>query len=302
VVGRVLVPALLARGHQVAGLIRNPASAETVARMGAQPFLVDALYPDAVADCLQRFRPHAVTHQLTALPNTTDLRQFARVFEQTNRLRQEGLDILLAGSRRVGVKRFVAQSYCGWPFAREGGAVKSEEDRLDPHPPAALATTLAALQHVESVMEAASDVRGVALRYGAFYGAGTLISRSGKMASEIQRRRLPVIGSGGGVWSFLHVDDLTTATVAAIEGDATGIFNVVDDAPAPVAEWLPCLATCLGARQPIRIPAWLGRLLLPEHLFLMMTEIRGGSNAKFKRAFDWRPSYSSWREGFARGI
>ena len=301
-VGKVLVPALVARGHTVMGLVRSPSSAARVEGLGAQPAVVDALDCAAVRNCLQQFRPHAVAHELTALPATTDLRHFAKVFEQTNRLRTTGLDHLLASARAVGVRRFVAQSFCGWPNERSGGPVKTEDDPLDAHPPQQFRSTLAALQHVESTMASATDVRGCALRYGGFYGPGTLISADGAMVRQVRRRLAPVVGNGGGVWSFLHVADLASATVAALEGDAVGTFNVVDDDPAPVALWLPALAEAVGARAPFRMPALLARLLLAEHLYVLMTDVRGGSNAKFKRAFGWQPHFASWRDGFERGL
>lgn len=302
VVGKVVLPALVARGHTVMGLVRSPSSAAPVEGLGAQPAIVDALDAAAVRDCLQRFQPHAVAHELTALPATTDLRHFAEVFEQTNRLRTAGLDNLLAAARAVGVRRFVAQSFCGWPNARSGGPAKTEDDPLDAHPPQQFRSTFAALRHVESTMASAADVRGCALRYGAFYGPGTFIGKDGAMVKQVRRRLAPVVGDGAGVWSFLHVADLASATVAALEGDAVGIFNVVDDDPAPVSAWLPDLAEAVGARAPFRMPALLARLLLPEHLVVLITDVRGGSNTKFKRTFRWQPQFASWRDGFRRGL
>ncbi len=302
VVGGVLVPALIARGHEVTGMVRSPASAEVVRKMGARPVVADALDAQTVLDVLRGVVPHAVSHQLTDIPHAADFRHFARVFEVTNHLRREGLDNLLAASRATGVQRFVSQSFCGWPFARQGGSIKSEEDPLDPNPPAEMATSFDALRHVESTMTSALDVRGMSLRYGFFYGPGTFISQDGPMVVQVRRRRVPVVGSGAGVWSFIHVRDVASATIAAIEGDAVGTFNVVDDEPAPVRDWLPGLARALCAREPLRVPAWIGRLFLPEHLYSMMTQIRGGSNAKFKRTFTWRPSFPSWREGFVGGL
>jgi 2-alkyl-3-oxoalkanoate reductase len=302
VVGTVIVPALVARGHTVMGLVRSQPSAARVESQGAQPAVVDALDADAVRACLQAFRPHAVAHELTALPRSMDLRHFAKVFEPTNRLRTVGLDILLAASRAVGVRRFVAQSFCGWPNERRGGSVKTEEDPLDANPPAQMRSTLDALKYVETTMVSATDVRGCALRYGGFYGPGTIISADGLMVKQVRRRLAPIIGDGGGVWSFLHVNDLAGATVTAIEGETVGIFNVVDDEPAPVAVWLPALADAIGAKAPFRLPASFARLLLPEHLYVMMTDVRGGSNEKFKSAFGWQPQFASWREGFKVGL
>lgn len=302
VVGKALVPALLARGHTVAGIVRKSASAEFLARLGATPIVADALDRPAMMACVADFGPEIVTHQLTALPATTDLRKFARLFEQTNRLRTEGLDNLMNAARASGVRRFVSQSFCGWPYARDGGLVKTENDPLDPDPPPAFRSTLAALRHVEEITLGSAPIHGIALRYGGFYGPGTFISRDGAVVEQVRRRRFPIVGTGGGIWSFLHVDDLASASVAAIEGDATGIFNVVDDDPAALNTWLPGLARALNAAPPRRIPAILGRLVLPRHLFLMMTEMRGGSNAKFKRVFGWQPKYRSWRDGFEGGL
>jgi nucleoside-diphosphate-sugar epimerase len=240
-----------------------------------------------------------VIHQLTALPQAIDLRDFAGAFAPTNRLRTLGTDNLIAAARASGARRFVAQSYCGWPYARTGGPVKSEDDPLDPDPLPAFRETLAAIRHLE---QAVAAIGGVSLRYGGFYGPGTSLSRDGTMTAEIRRRRVPVIGKGGGIWSFIHIADAASATVAAVEGDASGIFNVVDDEPAPVAEWLPALAHAVDAKPPLRVPAFIGRLVLPKHLYLMMTAQRGGSNAKFKRTFAWQPAFASWRDGFVRGL
>jgi nucleoside-diphosphate-sugar epimerase len=301
-VGRALVPALLGRGHKVAGLVRSEAGGAFVASQGAQPFVVDALDATAVSACFDRFRPDAVVHQLTALPDATDLRDFDRVFAQTNALRTRGTDNLVAAARRGGVRRFVAQSFCGWPYARVGGPVKTEDDPLDPNPPAALRRTLDAIRHLEGAVTAATDLHGVSLRYGGFYGPGTSLSLGGAIIEQVRRRRFPVVGAGAGIWSFLHIADTASATVAALEGEATGVFNVVDDEPAPVADWLPALAAAVGAKRPWHLPALLGRLVLPEHLFVMMTDIRGGSNARLKRTFVWRPAWPTWREGFQRGL
>jgi nucleoside-diphosphate-sugar epimerase len=302
VAGRSLIPALVARGHSVAGLVRKEQSAALVARMGARPFVADALDAARVEQCLDDFRPEAVTHQMTAIPRAADLRDFERAFAATNELRTRGLDVLLAAARRVGARRFVAQSFCAWSYARTGGPVKSEDDPPDDSPPRAIRTTVEALRHLESAMLAATDVQGVALRYGGFYGPGTFLAADGEFVGKVRRRRAPVVGHGGGTWSFLHVDDLATATAAALESDVPGIFNVVDDEPAPVAEWLPGLARILGAPPPRRVPGFVGRLVLPAHLYLMMTAIRGGSNARFKRTFGWKPKFPSWNEGFGSGL
>lgn len=294
-VGFSLIPALVSRGHIVAGLARSP---EAVMQLGAQPIQADALNRDSVIRCVGDFAPHAIVHQLTSLPSTMDLIRFDKAFEQTNRLRTEGTDNLLEAARLAGAKRFVAQSFCGWPYARSGPAIKNEADPLDPDPPAQLRTTLEAICRLETTVAAAQDVSGVILRYGSFYGRHTHLGRGGAMAEPVRRRRLPLIGSAAGIWSFCHIADAAAATVKAVEGDASGIFNVVDDHPAPVAMWLPVLAEAMRAPPPRRLPMWIARLIVPEHLRVMMNEVRGGSNELFRKTFDWAPIYPSWRQGF----
>lgn len=302
VVGNALIPELLRRGHAVAGLVRSHASGRRVGAMGAEPMVANALDAEAVTKGMESFKPEAVAHQLTALPAQADFKNFDRVFAETNRLRTEGIDILISAARRAGARRFIAQSFCGWPYERVGGPVKSENDSLDPNPPRAFRRTLDSLRYLEAAVNKASDLRGASLRYGAFYGPGTFLGAGGSMVEQVLRRRFPLIGGGGGVWSFIHMVDVATATAVALEGDEVGIFNVVDDEPAAVAQWLPALASALGAKPPYRLPASLAKLVLPKHLVLMMTAVRGGSNASFKNAFDWKPSYATWRQGFVSGL
>ena len=296
-VGRRLVPALAARGHLVFGMTRSPDKARSIAEAGARPVVGDALEAAGVERALAEWRPEIVVHQLTALAGASDLSRFDRTFAGSNRLRTEGLDILLAAARKCGARRFVAQSFCGWPYARVGGPVKSEEDPLDPAPRRGQTETFAAIRHVETAMSSLRDLSGVALRYGAFYGPDTGLLEP-DMVAQLKRRAVPLIGGGGGWWSLLHIDDAASATVAAIEGDATGVFNVVDDEPAPVREWLPALAQAVGAKAPRRLPAWLARLFAGDALVAMMTEARAGSNAKIKREFSRAPAVPSWRQGF----
>jgi nucleoside-diphosphate-sugar epimerase len=243
-----------------------------------------------------------IVHQLTALSGDFDMRHIREFFEVTNRLRTEGTDHLLAAGRAVGIKRFVAQSYAGWPFARTGGPVKTEEDELDPAPPDALRDGLDAIRYLEAAVTGATWTEGVVLRYGGFYGPGTGMSRGGKQAQLIEKRKWPVVGDGGGVWSFVQIEDAATGTVEAIEHGSPGVYNVVDDDPAPVREWLPALAAALGARKPMRLPRWLGRIAAGEAGVVMMTEVRGASNAKAKRELGWQLRYPSWRQGFAEGL
>jgi nucleoside-diphosphate-sugar epimerase len=245
-----------------------------------------------------------IVHQLTALSGSLDMRHIDRAFGETNRLRTEGTDHLLAAGRAVGVRRFVAQSFAGWPSARTGGPVKTEADPFDPAPPAALRTMLDALRHVEDAVTAATWTEGVVLRYGGFYGPGTSFSLKpeGEHVAAIRKRKFPVVGNGAGVWSFIHIEDAATATVAAIEHGKRGVYNVVDDEPAPVSAWLPVAAGALGAKPPRRLPRWLGRIAAGEAAVVMMTEVRGASNKKAKRELGWSPRYPSWRDGFAKGL
>jgi nucleoside-diphosphate-sugar epimerase len=297
--GRQLVPQLVARGHEVYGMTRTQSKVHAVRAMGATPLVADALDPEAVASAVAESEPEVIVHQLTALSGSIDMRHFERDFALTNRLRSEGTDHLLAAGRAVGIKRFVAQSYAGWPFARTGGPVKSEDAPLDPDPPEGLRQALAAIRHLEEAVTGASWTEGVVLRYGGFYGPGTSLAPDGEHRELIRKRGFPVVGGGQGVWSFVHIEDAAEATVAAVEHGSRGVYNVVDDEPAPVAEWLPAIAESVGAKRPRKVPRWLGRLLAGEVATVMMTEVRGASNEKAKRELGWRPGHPSWREGLA---
>lgn len=298
-VGRELVPQLIAAGHTVAGLTRSSARADAIKRAGAQPVVADVLDAPAIRRAFVTFQPEIVIHQMTGLTGMTDLTHFDRTFAATNRLRTEGTDLLLLAAREVGVRRFIAQSYCGWTFARSGGAIKSENDALDPDPPQEMRRTLEAIRYLERAVTGSAAPEGIALRYGSFYGPDTGMLEP-VMINLVRRRRMPLLGDGGGWWSFLHVEDAASAAVAAIDrGKAGEIYNVVDDDPAPVKEWLPALAGMLGARQPLHIPAWIGRLAAGEHMVAMMTQVRAGSNDKARRELGWRPAHPTWRTGFA---
>jgi nucleoside-diphosphate-sugar epimerase len=301
-IGRRLIPLLVEAGHCVAGMTRSPRKVASIRAMGAEPLVVDALDAEAMLAAVRSVRPEVVVHELTAIPARLNIRRFDREFELTNRLRTEGTDNLLAGARAAGARRFVAQSYAAWPYARQGGPVKSEKDPLDPNPPVALRRTLKAIRHLESAVLAEKAIEGVVLRYGAFYGPGTSMGGGGSLLEDVQRRRFPIIGSGAGVWSFLHIDDAAEATLTAVERGAHGVYNIVDDEPAPVSEWLPALAAAIGAPPPRHVPSFVGRLAVGEHGVMMMTEIRGASNAKAKRELGWRPAWPSWREGFRQGL
>jgi nucleoside-diphosphate-sugar epimerase len=302
--GRTLLPQLAAAGHDVVGQTRSTAKRDLVRSLGARPVIADALDPDAVARAVAEAEPDVILHQLTALSNSIDMRHFERDLAETNRLRTEGTDHLLAAGRAVGVERFIAQSYAGWPFARTGGPVKTEKDPLDPTPPAAMRTTHDAIRYLEEAVTRASWTKGIVLRYGGFYGPGTSLALKpeGEHVEAIRKRKFPVVGDGAGVWSFIHIEDAASATVASIERGERGVYNVVDDEPAPVAEWLPAIASAVGAKPPRRVPRWLGRIAAGEAGAVMMTEVRGASNEKAKRELGWSLRYPSWRQGFANGL
>jgi 2-alkyl-3-oxoalkanoate reductase len=302
VLGRRLVPLLVEGGHQVTAMTRTPGKAAGLRATGAEPVVADALDRDAVLRAVVAARPEVVVHQLTALAGTISFRRFDQAFALTNRLRTEGTDHLLEAARAAGTRRFVAQSFAGWPFARVGGPVKTEGDPLDPDPPAELRRTLDAIRHLESAVLGTEGIEGVVLRYGGFYGPGTSAGAGGSMLEDLRRRRFPVVGAGTGVWSFIHIDDAAAATVAAVERGAPGIYQIVDDDPAPVSAWLPALAAAVGAPPPRRVPAWMGRLVAGEHAVVLMTGARGASNAKARRELGWRPGWRSWRQGFRDGL
>jgi nucleoside-diphosphate-sugar epimerase len=302
VVGSSLVPMLVAGGHHVTGSTRSVGKVERLRAAGAEPAVLDALDRDAVMAAVTAAKPDVVVHQLTALSGPMNLRRFDRSFATTNRLRTEATDHLLAAARAAGAHRYVVQSYTGWVNERTGGPVKTEDDPLDPQPAAVAREVMAAVRRLEHTVTTANDVEGVVLRYGNFYGPHTSLDQGGKVLEMIRRRQLPMVGGGTGVWSFVHIDDVARATVAAIEQGPPGVYNIVDDEPAPVHEWLPYLARVIGAKPPLRLPAWLARPILGEQGILLMTAVRGSSNAKAKRTLDWAPRYASWRQGFRYGL
>jgi nucleoside-diphosphate-sugar epimerase len=296
-IGQQLVPRLVAAGHEVHGMTRSDSKQAMLEDLGAVPVVADALDPDQVAEAVGTSRPDVIVHELTAI-GTVDMRHFERDFALTNRLRTEGTDHLLSAGQAVGVRRFVAQSAVYSNYARTGGPVKSEEDPLDPSPPRELRTGMAAIRHLEGAVLGARWTDGIVLRYGAFYGPGTSLAPGEQQFELVRKRQFPLVGNGRGVWSFTHVADAAEATVAAVEHGRPGIYNIVDDDPAPVAEWLPALAQELGAKKPRRVPRFVGRLFAGEAGAVVMTEIRGASNAKAKRELGWRPAHPSWRQGF----
>jgi nucleoside-diphosphate-sugar epimerase len=294
-VGRRLVPQLVERGHVVVGTTRSAGRAAELRALGAEPVVVDGLDAAGVGEAVARAEPDAIIHQMTALAGTADLRRFDRSFAATNELRTRGLENLLAAARATGVPRVVAQSFIGWNNARTGGPVKTEDDPLDPAPLKWQRESLAAIRSLEAAM---ADTGGIALRYGALYGPGA----SDELVALVRGRKFPVVGDGAGVWSFTHVDDAASAAVAAVEQDGAGVYNVVDDEPARVSEWLPYLAEAVGAKPPRHVPVWLARPLAGAVPVRWMTEGRGASNARFKARFDWQPRWPSWRDGFRHGL
>src|ERR671921_683816 len=298
-IGRQLVPRLVEAGHEVHGMTRSESKQAMLHELGAVPVVADALDPDQVTEAVGRARPDVIVHQMTAI-GAVDMRHFDRDFALTNRLRTEGTDYLLSAGQAVGVRRFVAQGVGGYGvYVRTGGPVKTEEGPLDPTPARGMRGTLAAIRHLEEAVLGAEWTEGIVLRYGVFYGPGTSLAPGEEQFELVRRRKFPLVGDGGGVWSFIHVADAAEATVVAVERGSRGVYNVVDDAPAPVAKWLPALAQELGAKKPMRVPRFVGRVFAGEAGVVMMTEVRGASNAKAKRELGWRPAHPSWRRELA---
>ena len=299
VMGRRLVPQLVARGHQVTATTTSPAKLNLLAQMGADGVVMDGLDAVSVGEAVAKARPDTIAHQMTAISmahaGKPDMKHMDRWFAPTIRLRTEGTDHLLAAAEATGVSHFVAQSYANWNGIRQGGWVKTEEDPLDLHAGTAAHAGMEAIRHVEDVVLRAG---GAVLRYGGLYGPGA----SDDQVELVRKRQFPVVGGGTGYSSWVHLDDAASATVLAVEQKARGVFNIVDDEPAPASEWLPYLAACAGAKPPMRVPKWLARLLAGEVAVTMMTEGRGFSNAKAKRELGWELRYPSWRQGFKEGL
>jgi nucleoside-diphosphate-sugar epimerase len=289
-IGTRLVPQLIDRGHEVIGTFRSPEHADRVRGLGAEALQLDLLDPRAVRKAVLESEPEAIVHQATALANAKFGRNFDKIFARTNDLRTKGTDNLLAAAREASVSRFVAQSFASMRYAREGGPVKTEEDPLDPSPPKATREAQAAMRYLDQTV---TDAGGIALRYGGFYGAA-----NDGLVEPVRKRQFPIVGDGGGVFSFIHLDDAAAATVLALEHDGPAIYNIVDDEPAPVREWLPMLANVLGAKPPRHVPVWLARLIGGELAVIIATKSHGASNAKAKRELGWTLRYPSWRTGF----
>jgi nucleoside-diphosphate-sugar epimerase len=291
--GRALIPLLIANGHTVTGTTRSESKADELRALGAGAQLMDGLHAASVKAAIDATRPDVIVHQMTALAGI-DMKNIDKAFALTNRLRTEGTEHLLAAAKGT---LLIAQSFAGWPYERRGGPVKTEADPLDPEPPKGIRETHAAIRRLEQLT---TEAGGIVLRYGGFYGPGTGMSPGGEQTQMIRKRQFPLVGNGEGVWSFLHSDDIATATLAAIEHGRPGeIYNIVDDEPAPAKEWLPFLADTLGAKPPRHVPAWVAKVVASPAAVAMMTESRGASNAKAKAELGWRPSHPTWREGFA---
>jgi nucleoside-diphosphate-sugar epimerase len=301
-IGRTLIPLLVEQQHEVFGLFRNPAHSDLVRSLGATPVIADVFDGQAIHARFDEIRPQAVIHQLTAIPQRIDLRHMQRDFELTNRLRTEGTRNLASAAVHVGVERFLAQSFAGWPYARRGITLKTEEDDLDPTPPPQMKAMLDAIEMLEHTVLREKGFNGVVLRYGPFYGPHSSIAKDGTTTEDVRHRKIPIVGQGTGVFSFIHLYDAATATVAALTQAQHGIYNIVDDDPAPVMEWIPWLAQCVGAPPPRHVPNWLAKLLIGEHAVAMMNDIRGVSNAKAKGELNWSPKWTSWRQGFRDGL
>jgi 2-alkyl-3-oxoalkanoate reductase len=297
-VGQQLIPLLTRKGHTVGALLRSEYKREALLAMGATPFFGDALDAKSIQAIVEGFYPDAIINQLTAIPQVIDLAHYERDFELTNRLRTEGTDNLIAAAKKGNVKRFVAQGFAGSSYERTGSAVKTEEDLFDPDPPKQLRSSFAALRHLESSVLGSFPESGVVLRYGWFYGPGTSLARNGPMAQAARKRMLPVVAGGTGVWSFLHIEDAASAALAALE-EGAGIYNVADDEPALVRDWISTLAGLVEAKPPYHIPAWMARMAIRDHGVAMMRDNRGLSTRKVKRELNWFPRYPNWRDGFA---
>jgi len=294
-IGTRIIPQLVQRGHEVIGTFKSTGKDKTLRTLGAESIMLDLLDAPAVLKAVTDTKPDAILHEATSLSGKLDFKHPDGAFAQTNLLRTKGTDALLAAARKLGVRRFIAQSYASYRYAREGGPVKNENDPLDSHPPAAMHEIYEAMSYLD---RAVTDYGGVALRYGGFYGDPDNASERANFLDPVLKRLYPIVGNGDGYASFIHLDDAATATVLALERDVKGIYNIVDDEPAPVRVWLPVLANALGAKPPRHFPAWLARMVAGELAVIMGTQLRGASNAKAKRDLNWTLRYSSWRQGF----
>jgi nucleoside-diphosphate-sugar epimerase len=296
-IGRPLVQKLIAAGHEVTGMTRSDEKAEDVRAAGARAAVVDVFDADALRAAMREAAPEVVVHQLTALPDRMDFRK-KDLYTPTNRLRTEGTRNLLDAARAAGARRFISQSIA-FAYRNDGSRVKSEDDPLLDSAPGPFEGGVTALREMEEMVLGADGIDGLVLRYGFFYGAGTHYGNDGSIVADVRRRRLPIVGRGTGVFSFIHVDDAADATLAAIERGTPGIYNVTDDEPAAMSEWVPVLADAAGAKRPLRVPVWLAKLVGGAQAATFASELRGASNEKAKRELGWQPAHPSWRTGFA---
>lgn len=299
VVGSRLVPLLVAEGHEVTGTSRTEVGTRRIGAAGGRGVIMDGRDATSIRRTVLEARPDVVIHQLTSLSRKFDFKRFDDVFSVTNELRTHGTDALIAAAREARTARIIVQSYTGWTNEHAGTSVKTEQDPIDPHPVPAARNTLAAIAHAE---RATVDAGGLALRFGSFYGPGQSLGEGGEMLEAVRKRRIPIIGAGRGIWSFCHIDDAASATVAAVTNGEAGVYNIVDDEPAPVSQWLPLLARSVGAKPPRRVPGWLARTIIGEFGVSWMTTARGSSNAKALAQLGWAPRYASWRQGFRVGL
>ena len=299
-IGRPLVPKLIAAGHEVTGLTRSESKAEAVRAAGARAVVADVFDAEALRAAVEQARAEVIVHELTALPDRLDFKQ-KDVYAPTNRLRTEGTRNLLDAARAAGARRFISQSIA-FAYRNEGSHVKGEDDPLLDDAPGAFGSGVKALREMEALVLGADGVDGLVLRYGFFYGPGTHYGADGAMVADVHRRRLPIVGRGAGVFSFIHVDDAADATVAAVERGAAGVYNVTDDEPAAMSEWVPVLADAAGAKRPMRVPVWLAKLVGGKQAATFASELRGASNEKAKRELGWQPAHPSWRSGFAESL
>jgi 2-alkyl-3-oxoalkanoate reductase len=302
VIGRALIPALVRAGHSVTALTRSETKSKALQNAGAAAMVGDVFNEVVMRRIVLSASPQVFIHELTSLPSEGNLKHFDETFAATNRLRTIGTHLLLKISLEAGVSRFIAQSFAGWPYERTGGPVKREDDPLDPNPPKNARQSLTAIRYLEDKTLRTQGIQGIVLRYGLLYGPGTAIATDGFLVREVKKRRMPIVGAGAGVWSFIHVEDAASATVAAVERGRTGIYNIVDDEPAAVSEWLPELANAVGAKPPRRIPALFARFAIGEQGVSMMTQARGAANQKAKQELGWSPKWKSWREGFRHAL
>jgi nucleoside-diphosphate-sugar epimerase len=299
-IGRPLVPKLVAAGHEVTGMTRSEAKAEAVRQAGARAAVVDVFDADALRAAVEETGAEVVVHELTALPDRLDFKK-QDVYAPTNRLRTEGTRNLLDAARAAGARRFVSQSIA-FAYRPDGGAVKGEDEPLLESAPGAFGSGIDALREMESMVLGAEGIDGLVLRYGFFYGPGTYYASDGTTTTDVRRRRMPIVGKGTGIFSFVHVDDAADATVAAVERGTPGVYNVADDEPAAMSEWLPVFAEAAGARRPLRVPVWLAKLVAGKEVASFALELRGASSEKAKRELGWQPAHPSWRTGFAESL